>query len=86
MYPNVSLFIDGAWCDGQGAPLPVLNPATGEPIGNVAHAIVADLERALSAAECGLDRWRHRSGFERSRILRRTASLLRERSEPSPGS
>jgi len=81
MYPNVSLFIDGVWCDGQGAALPVLNPATGERIGNVACAMPADLERALAAAERGLDRWRHTSGFERSRILRRTALLLRERSE-----
>ena len=81
MYSNVSLFIDGAWGDGQGAALPVLNPATGERIGTVAHAVPADLERALAAAERGFERWRHTSGFERSRILRRTATLLRERSE-----
>src|SRR6202046_1898266 len=81
MYPNVSLFIDGAWCDGQGAALPVLNPATGEKIGTVAHAVPADLEGALAAAGRGFERWRHTSGFERSRVLRRTALLLRERSE-----
>jgi succinate-semialdehyde dehydrogenase/glutarate-semialdehyde dehydrogenase len=81
MYPNVSLFIDGAWCEGQGAALPVLNPASGEPIGNVAQAMPADLERALAAAERGFALWRHTSAFERARILRRTAALLRERSE-----
>jgi succinate-semialdehyde dehydrogenase / glutarate-semialdehyde dehydrogenase len=81
MYPNVSLYIDGSWSDGGGAALPVLNPATGEPIGTVAHATPADLDRAVTAAERGLQRWRLTSGFERARVLRRTAALLRERSE-----
>ena len=81
MYPNVCLYIDGAWSDGGGAALPVLNPATGEPIGTVAHATPPDLARAVAAAERGLQRWRLTSGFERARVLRRTAALLRERSE-----
>ena len=34
MYPNVNLFIDGAWRPAaSGKTLSVLNPATGEPIG-----------------------------------------------------
>jgi succinate-semialdehyde dehydrogenase/glutarate-semialdehyde dehydrogenase len=81
MYPNVCLYIDGAWSDGAGTALPVLNPATGEPIGSVAHATPPDLERALAAAARGLERWRGSSGFERARVLRRAAVLLRERSE-----
>ncbi len=81
MYPDVALYIDGSWTGGSGAALPVLNPATGEPIGRVAHATPADLERAVAAAERGFARWRRSSGFERARILRRTAALLRERCE-----
>ena len=81
MYPDVALFIDGAWGAGQGAPLPVLNPATGEAIGTVAHAKPADLDRALAAAQRGLAQWRHSTGFERARVLRRAAALLRERAE-----
>ena len=82
MYPShISLYIDGAWSEGAGAPLPVHNPATGEVIGTVAHAVPSDLDRALSAAERGFERWRAISGHERARILRRTAALLRERSE-----
>src|SRR5438552_11733157 len=51
MYPNVKLLIDGQWCDSaSGATLLVLNPATGETIGTVAHAARADLDRALEAA------------------------------------
>jgi succinate-semialdehyde dehydrogenase/glutarate-semialdehyde dehydrogenase len=82
MYPDVSLFIDGAWSAGEGEALPVLNPATGEVIGSVAHATIPDLERALAAAERGFDHWRHASPFERARILRRAGGLLRERREP----
>jgi succinate-semialdehyde dehydrogenase/glutarate-semialdehyde dehydrogenase len=82
MYPShISLYIDGAWGEGAGAPLPVHNPGTGEVIGTVAHALPSDLDRALSAAERGFERWRAVSGHERARILRRTAALLRERSE-----
>jgi succinate-semialdehyde dehydrogenase / glutarate-semialdehyde dehydrogenase len=81
MYPNVSLYIDGNWSDGQGEALPVLNPATSERIGRVAHAQPPDLDRALAAAERGLEQWRRTSGFERGRVLRRAAALLRERGE-----
>ena len=39
MYPNVALFIDGAWSPAAaGRTLPVVNPATGDSIGTVAHA------------------------------------------------
>ncbi len=39
MYPNTSLFIDGAWSPAAGGKtIPVLNPATGDPVGKVAHA------------------------------------------------
>jgi succinate-semialdehyde dehydrogenase/glutarate-semialdehyde dehydrogenase len=81
MYPNVSLYIDGGWSEGHGAALPVLNPATGEVIGSVAHATPADLDRALAAAVGGFERWRRTSGFDRASVLRRAASLLRERRE-----
>ena len=37
---------------------PVLNPATGEPIGTVAHAEKADLDLALAAAQKGFATWR----------------------------
>ena len=44
MYPDISLHIDGGWTKGSGGKtIPVLNPATGESIGNIAHAEIADL-------------------------------------------
>ena len=59
MYPDIHLFIDGTWGKATaGRTLPVLNPATGEPIGTVAHADRADLDRALDAADKGFKAWR----------------------------
>jgi succinate-semialdehyde dehydrogenase/glutarate-semialdehyde dehydrogenase len=80
MYQNVSLFIDGTWCaSASGRTLEVLNPATSEPIGTVAHAGREDLDRALAAAEAGFATWRKISAFERAKIMRRAATLIRER-------
>src|SRR3546814_10072673 len=66
MYPEVSLYIDGAWTKGaNGKFLPVLNPATGEEIGKVAHAEKADLDRALAAADKGFKAWQKVSPYDR---------------------
>ncbi|MBK7471407.1 MAG: NAD-dependent succinate-semialdehyde dehydrogenase [Betaproteobacteria bacterium] len=82
MYPNTQLFIDGAWmAAASGRTLPVVNPANGEQIGTVAHAERADLDRALEAADKGFRAWRKVSAFERSKILRKAANLLRERAD-----
>ena len=82
MYPDVLLLIDGAWTkSASGRAIPVANPATGEPIGTVAHAGTADLDRALAAAEKGFHAWRKVSAFDRSKIMRKAADLLRARAD-----
>ena len=54
MYTDVSLLIDGSWRPAvSGKTMAVLNPATGDPIGNVAHAEKSDLDLALAAAQKG---------------------------------
>jgi succinate-semialdehyde dehydrogenase/glutarate-semialdehyde dehydrogenase len=80
MYPDVYLFINGAWGPaGSGKTLPVVNPATGETIGTVAHAETADLDRALAAAEAGFAVWRRMAAYDRSKIMRKAAEILRTR-------
>jgi len=80
MYPQIELFIDGAWsAASDGRTMDVLNPATGEVIGTVACATRADLDRALAAAERGFRTWRKVSPFERGKVLREAARLMRER-------
>jgi succinate-semialdehyde dehydrogenase/glutarate-semialdehyde dehydrogenase len=79
-YPNTQLFIAGQWQDaGDGRSLAVYNPSTGKEIGRVAHAGIADLDRALAAAQKGFDIWRKTPAFERSKIMRKAAALMRER-------
>jgi succinate-semialdehyde dehydrogenase / glutarate-semialdehyde dehydrogenase len=80
MYSNVNLFIDGAWQPAaSGKTLDVLNPATGEPIGTVAHAEKADLDRALAASQKGFAAWRKVSAYDRYRLMRKAADTLRSR-------
>ncbi|ATE61327.1 NAD-dependent succinate-semialdehyde dehydrogenase [Thauera sinica] len=81
-YPNTQLLIDGQWQDAaDGRTLAVHNPATGAEIGRVAHASVADLDRALAAAQKGFETWRDVPALERQRIMRRAAGLMRERAD-----
>jgi succinate-semialdehyde dehydrogenase/glutarate-semialdehyde dehydrogenase len=81
MYPDTQLFIAGAWVDGGAERIPVLDPATGAIIGSVAQATLDDLERAVAASVTAFETWRRVSAFERGKILRGAAGLLRERVE-----
>jgi len=79
-YPNTQLFIDGQWQDAaSGRTLAVFNPATGQEIGRCAHAGTADLDRALAATQKGFETWRNTPAFERSKVMRKAANLMRER-------
>ena len=79
-YPSTQLFISGKWCDAaDGKHLPVLNPATGQEIGTVAHAGIKDLDMALDAALSGFSIWRDMPAIERRKIMRNAAQLLRDR-------
>jgi succinate-semialdehyde dehydrogenase/glutarate-semialdehyde dehydrogenase len=78
-YVDTQLFINGKWQEpAEGRTLPVVNPSTGKEIGRVAHAGRTDLDHALAAAR----RLRGLAGLvpaERSKIMRRTAALMRGR-------
>jgi succinate-semialdehyde dehydrogenase/glutarate-semialdehyde dehydrogenase len=81
-YPDTQLLIDGIWRAGTGArTIPVVNPATEATIGTVAHATREDLDAALKAAAKGFEVWSATSAYERSKIMRRAAALLRERKD-----
>ncbi|HET9822093.1 MAG TPA: NAD-dependent succinate-semialdehyde dehydrogenase [Burkholderiaceae bacterium] len=81
-YPDTRLLIDGQWCDAaDGRTLAVVNPATGAEIGRVAHAGIADLDRALAAAQRGFATWRNVPAIERAKTMRAAAALVRERAD-----
>lgn len=81
-YGELFLLIDGQWISAkERASSPVINPATDEVIGHVPHATMADLERAIESTKKGFKVWKNTSAYERAKILRKAAALLRERSE-----
>ena len=81
-YPDTRLLIAGEWSDAvSGKTIPVRNPATGDVIGQVAHAAIADLDRALEATQKGFVAWRNTSAHERAAVMRKAAGLLRERAD-----
>lgn len=81
-YPNVKLFINGEWRDAvAGEIIPVVDPATEEVIGKIAHARKTDLDLALEAAEKGFRVWRQTAAFERSKLMRKAAEIMRSRAD-----
>ncbi|MDE8347228.1 MAG: NAD-dependent succinate-semialdehyde dehydrogenase, partial [Acidocella sp.] len=82
MYQDVLLHVGGRWKAAQtGKTINVINPATEEVVGTLAHAGLVDLDEALAAASAGFTVWRKSSAYERSKIMRRAAELVRQRSE-----
>lgn len=78
-YPDTQLFIGGEWRDGRGGTLAVLDPATEDRIGHVSMAALADLDDAAAAAQSGFAQWRSISAYERGKLMRMAADLLRAR-------
>ncbi len=81
-YPQLSLYIDGEFIHGGGRrEQDVLNPATGQVIGQLPHATREDLDRALAAAARAFTTWKKSSPMERSKVLRKVTELARERAQ-----
>ena len=73
-------YIDGKWAPPtSGKSQDVMNPSTNAVLGKLGHASKADLDRALAAAAKGLAVWRKVSAFERGKILKKVADLMRAR-------
>ena len=82
MYSELALYIDGKWLNGEGRKgEDVINPATGKVLAHLPHASTADLDAALAAAEKGFAVWKATSAYDRAKIMRKAADLLRERAD-----
>ncbi|TIW30552.1 MAG: aldehyde dehydrogenase family protein, partial [Mesorhizobium sp.] len=78
--PKASHYVNGRYIDDeQGAPLPVIYPATGETIAMLRSATPNVLELAIEAARAAQPAWARLKPVERGRILRRAADILRAR-------
>src|SRR3954464_2277722 len=67
----------------DGATMPVIDPATGDPVATAAAGSRADVERAVRSARAALDagRWRFLAPLEQERRLRRLAALIAEHAD-----
>src|SRR5580700_10246122 len=75
------LFIGGEWVDAQdGNVFTTINPATEEPLAEIALASAADVDRAVRAARRGFEKyWRKIRPSERAKYAYRIARALGER-------
>src|SRR5581483_4664794 len=79
-YDKLYLFNHGEWIDaGSRRTQAIVNPATGERIGDLPLATDADLDHALETARQGFAVWRKTSPYDRSKVLRKAADLMRGR-------
>src|SRR3984885_4741263 len=74
------LLIGGEWSSGSST-FPVLDPATEEPIAEVADGTVSDALDAVSAAHDALPAWAATAPRQRAEILRKAFELMTARSE-----
>jgi betaine-aldehyde dehydrogenase len=76
------LYYGGKWrASRSGQRSSVLNPATGEGLGDVAWADREDVDEAVKAAHAGFKIWRRVKPLERCAILREAARIIRQHAE-----
>ena len=81
MYPTLFLYINGQFIGPEGRQSQeVYNPATGEVLGHLPWATTEEIETTIQAANGAFQSWRDVSPLLRSDMLRKVATLTRERS------
>ncbi|WP_173930910.1 NAD-dependent succinate-semialdehyde dehydrogenase [Chelativorans sp. Marseille-P2723] len=79
---DINLLIGGTWKPASdGGRRDVINPANGEVVGQLAVATDADLDAAAQAAAAAFAGWKNTPPIERGAILRRAATLMRQRAD-----
>jgi len=82
MYSKFGQFIDGKWQQSQNnETYNVINPATEEVIGKASKAGEEDVNKALKSAEKGLEVWKKTPPWQRAKIIRKIADLMREKTD-----
>jgi 1-pyrroline dehydrogenase len=75
-------FVGGEWVDAvEGDTTEIINPATGEAIGDVPQGSAADVDRAVEAAKKAWPEWREATPGERAEVLLKLADLIDEHTE-----
>src|SRR3954447_1593648 len=78
--PSYGIFVDGEFRPGRGEAVKTVNPATEEPLAEVAEANAADVDDAVAAARQAYDgAWSALPGSARAKYLFRIARAIQER-------
>jgi aldehyde dehydrogenase (NAD+) len=77
--PRYELFVDGKSRAPGGGYFPSINPATEQPLAEIALATAADVDAAVGAARRAFKSWSRLPGRERGKYLYRIARLLQEK-------
>jgi succinate-semialdehyde dehydrogenase/glutarate-semialdehyde dehydrogenase len=76
------MYIDGQWCEADnGQTYDVINPATEEVLQSVAYGGRAETRRAIEAAARAMRSWMKLTAYDRAKVLKRTADLMRQRAD-----
>ena len=82
MYSKFGQFIDGKWQESSDKETyEVINPANEETIGHASKATSEDVNKALKSSQKGLEIWKNKSAWERSKIIRKISEIIREKKE-----
>ncbi|AOR77773.1 NAD-dependent succinate-semialdehyde dehydrogenase [Novosphingobium resinovorum] len=79
MYPRLALFIAGQEIDAGLPTRPVINPATGETVGDLPLAQAGDIERAAAAAAAAFGPWKSQTSLVRARVLQAISASIRNK-------
>ncbi|WP_375001094.1 benzaldehyde dehydrogenase [Aeromicrobium sp. CTD01-1L150] len=72
---DTKIYLDGAWVQGAGEPIDVVEPATGETLGRLGGASPEDVSRATQTALVAQREWAALPHTERAAVLHRAADL-----------
>ena len=76
------MYIEGQWRDADDSrTLGVINPADESTLAEVAYGGRAEVDRAIGAAARAFPGWRAASVYDRARVLKKAADLIRDRAE-----
>ena len=78
------MLIGGKWVDAvSGKTFITVNPATAEPLAQVAEGDAADIDRAVAAARKAFDEgpWPHEKPAQRTKVLLKIAELIDKHSD-----
>lgn len=81
--PAQRIFSAGAWVEGHGTAIELVNPATAQPIGTCAAASKADVAEAARAAKASFKTgvWSKKPAAERNAILLKVAEAVEANKE-----